>query len=389
MINYINIYEDITLPVFMADVEVLDLTDALGRYMISGKEPVSLSLSVPGIDNTINLSLALLQNKNLDDKTEQGSGSMKYKTYIFRMVSQDMLMNQAYKLMKSFNTQTHDIVAEALKTISSATIDTPDPTSSPQRIISNNEYVYDFLHRLQERHVSQQYQSSLYTLFANRMNNNESRTFCTFEYLMSKSSVATFLQDQTMGAQTLTRRNAMINMLWLKVPDSFSTPIAWNAPSVKHVYNHITGTASNILQNVIAATTSAGVILGNPITGGVIDLANRSMNPQMRGNTVDPSNDSQATGIADAKIKRANYIKDLAQNSVQFELNGNPSYTVGQIVTLDIPKKAFTEWEEGEKQMNGQVLITKLRHKINPFATSPRYTMVVEGIKAGYYSSGA
>ena len=43
IVNFLNIYEDITIPVFMADVEVMDFTDSLGRYMLSGKENVSLS----------------------------------------------------------------------------------------------------------------------------------------------------------------------------------------------------------------------------------------------------------------------------------------------------------------------------------------------------------
>ena len=109
----------------------------------------------------------------------------------------------------------------------------------------------------------------------------------------------------------------------------------------------------------------------------------------MRGNTVHPDNDPVETGIADAKVARANYIKDLMQNSIQFEINGNPFITVGQVVALGIPKKAWTEWDEGEQQINDKVLITKIRHKINPIGTSPRYTMVIEAIKAAYYQSGA
>ena len=94
-----------------------------------------------------------MQNKDLDDKTLEQSGSMKYKTYEIRMVSPDLLMNQAYKLAMSFNTQTSDIVSQALQTITSASVSTPDPTAAPQNIIANNEYVYDFLKNLQERHV--------------------------------------------------------------------------------------------------------------------------------------------------------------------------------------------------------------------------------------------
>ena len=68
---------------------------------------------------------------------------------------------------------------------------------------------------------------------------------------MSQGSVYNFVQDNTVGGNTLSRNNAMANMLWVKVPDSFSTPIVWNSPSTKQVYNTLTGTSQN---TVVQAT---------------------------------------------------------------------------------------------------------------------------------------
>lgn len=378
--NYLDIYEDILRPIFVAEVEVLDYNDVLGTYMINGKEDVNLSFNVPGADS-VNFAFSLMQNKHLDDKTQQNSGSLKYKTYKLRMVSKDILNNQSTHLAKSFNQPTHLTVQQSLQTISNAQINVPDPTKGNQRLVANYTKVYDFLNSIHDRHVSSQYNSSLYTLFAARNGGTENRTFCTFEYLMNQSSVFNFKQDPSIGTRTTTESDSMNNMLWFKAPDSFNTPVVYNAPSNKHVYNALVGKSSST--NVPASSINNP--LGQSITDSLISEPNSSKTPPKRSTHVDASLDVSATGIATAKVNRANFIKDLSQNSAKFEINGNPNISVGQVVTLNIPKKADADQSSGENQMNDKVLITKIRHKIMPASVKPRYTMIVEAIKAGFY----
>ena len=382
--NYLNVYEDILRPVFLAEVEVLDFNDILGQQMISGKEPVSLGFSVPG-SSDINFNFSLINNKNLDDKTQQNSGSMKYKTYNLRMASNDVLKNNSHLLAKSFNQPTYQTVQQALKTISDVNINIPDPTQGNQRLIANYEKVYDFLSKIHNRHVSQQYKSSLYTIFASRDSGVESRTFCTFEYLMNQSSVFDFKQDNTIGTRTTTESDAMNNILWLKVPDLFNTPTTWSSSSNKNSYNILVGKNA---KTVIPATPYK-IPLGENITGSTLSGPNSSTTPPIRFTHVDPSLDTSSTGISSAKVDRANFIRELSQNSVKFEINGNPNISVGQIITLNIPKKADGMHTDNESQMNDKILITKIRHKIMPLSVKPRYTMIVEGIKASYFETGA
>lgn len=382
--NYVNIYEDILRPVFMAEVEVLDFNDTLGEHMISGKEPVNMSFSVPGMDSA-SFDLSLIQNKNLDDKTQQNSGSMKYKTYNLRMASKDILKNHSHLLAKSFNQPTHQTVQQALQHISDAQINVPDPTKGNQRLISNYEKVYDFLNKIHNRHVSEKYKSSLYTTFASRNGGQESRTFCTFEHLMNQESMFNFKQDNTIGGRTLTESDGINNMLWAKVPDSFNTPASWASPSNKNSYNVLVGKNAN----TIMQASPYQIPLGQNITKSTLTEPNTSQYPPIRFTHVDPSLDKDATGITSAKVDRANFVRELSQNSIKFEVNGNPNISVGQIVTLNIPKKADGSQDDGENQMNDKVLITKIRHKIMPLSVKPRYTMIVEAVKASFYKSGA
>ena len=79
----------------------------------------------------------------------------------------------------------------------------------------------------------------------------------------------------------------------------------------------------------------------------------------------------------------------LTQNTMKFEIHGNPAIKVGDVVTVNLPKKADADQESGEKQMNDKVLIVRLRHRIKMTGASPQYTMLVEAVKAAFKESGS
>ena len=379
--NYLDIYEDILRPVHSAHVEVLDYNDALGQNKLSGKETVNLNFEVPGTEQA-SFKFALFDNKMLDDKSTEMSGSGKYKTYSLSMASSDILKNRSERHSKSYNQPTHQTVQDAWKTITDAPINIPDPTKGNQRIISNNQAVFDFLASIHGRHVSQQYQSSLYTLFAGRDGGQENRNFATFEYLMSQSPIFNFKQDSTIGGRTTTESDGMNNMLWFHAPKSWNTPYRWNSASNEGKYNIATGkwqgnTNQDINFKILGESTMSeqekSQIYGVP-----------DNKKPYRHTHIDPHNDKNKTNIAQAKTNRANFLKDLTQNSVKFEINGNPNISVGKVVSMDIPNKTDASGAGNETQMNGNILITRIRHRIKPNATSPRYTMVIEGIKAAF-----
>ena len=65
------------------------------------------------------------------------------------------------------------------------------------------------------------------------------------------------------------------------------------------------------------------------------------------------------------------------------------SIKVGDVISLNIPKKADADQESGEKQMNDKVLIVRIRHKIKPLGVAPQYTMIIEAVKAAFKEGGA
>jgi hypothetical protein len=376
-----NIYYDILRPVVLADVTVLDESDALGTYKISGKEDVEIGFGVPG-GESINLKLKLFENKNMHDNTVENKGAMKHKTYELRMVSPELLKNQSTRVQKSFKEPTHDIVKKALKEISDKEVETPDETKGDQRIIANYEKSFDFVKNIRTRHVSQKYKSSAYTLFPTYDGGTEKYMFCTFEYLMDQPSKYEFKQDATVGHRTTTDGDQMSNILWATVPDSFHTPTRFDSASNRSTYNMHTGK-----QQAKDNKDTKFVILGQETFSDQekqeIDGVKVNQKP-IRKTIIDPSNDKKKTEISDAKTDRARFVAHLSQNTIKFEIHGNPDIKVGDVVTLNLPKKSDADQESGETQMNDKVLIVRLRHRIRPVGTTPRYTMIVEAIKAGF-----
>ena len=379
-----NIYYDILNPIVMAEVTVLDDNDALGTNKLSGKEDVNLTFEVPG-GETMSLKLKLFENKNMKDDTFQHKGAMKHKTYELRMVSPELLTNQSKRLQKSFKEQTHSIVKKALKEISEKEVETPDETKGEQRIISNYTTVFDFIKTLRSRHVSQKYKSSLYTLFPTYDGETEKYKFATFEYLMDQESKFDYKQDNTIGSRTTTESDLMNNLLWVNVPDSFHTPTRFSSASNRNTYNMHTGK-----QQFKDNKDKKFVLLGEETFSqqekDEVDKVPVKQKPP-RSTHVDPSNDKKKTEISDAKVDRARFLAHLSQNTIKFEVHGNPAIKVGDVVTLKLPKKADADQDSGETQMNDKVLIVKIKHRVKPIGVTPRYTMVIEAIKAGFKES--
>lgn len=378
----INIVEDILRPVLIADVHVLDENDALGQVKLNGGEDAEISFQVPG-GQTATFKFKMFENANLDDKSLHPQGSMKNKEYQLRMVSPEYFKNRAKHIQKSFKQATHQTVKDVLKEISDKEVETPDETKGEQRLIANYQPAFEFLKNIHDRHVSQQHKSSLYTLFPSRNGSTETLKFATFEYLMSQDSGKTFKQDATVGNRTSTEGNTMEQLLWVKVPQSFHTPPRWNSASNERTYNMLTGKN----QTKQRPNDKDFKILGEKAIASK-DEQNWNSVPEKqmprRDTHVSIENDEKRTDVSEARVNRAAYIAHLQNNAMKFEIFGDPSIKVGDVVTLNIPKKADADQESGETQMNDKVLITRIRHRIRGSGDGPRYTMVIEAVKAGF-----
>lgn len=382
-----NIYEDILSPITKAEVKIVDDNDTLGRNKINGKEDVEISFTTPKSSEKATYKLKLFKNADMNDGSVRSEGAMHSKSYIFKMVSPEMLTAQANYVQKSYNEQTSGIVKDIVKNYwkSDKEVDTPDETKGKQRYVVHNKHSFDVLKDLHGRHVSNKYESSAYVLFPTRENGKEKYKFCTFEHLMDQQEAVPYelTQDNTVGAFSTTEAKEYKNMLWCNVPESFNTLTRWSSASNRATYN----TATGKMESKASKPTQFKKLGDDVYKNGPWEQTPEAD----RGNQstiISPDNDKQKTYIADAKVKKAEFLAHLAQNYIEFEIPGNPAIKLGSVIKINIPKKSVAEQPSGETQMNDKVLVVAIRHKIKPPGSTPMYTMVVRAVKAAFKEGG-
>ena len=374
-----NIYEDI-LNILgpVAEVHLGDTNDALGQFNITGSQDqdVTISFSVPQTSTSATYKFKMSKNKDLNDQSDQGKGSMHSKFYTFKFVSPESLLAQSNVDEKSYSTTTAEIAKDILtnnfKTTKNVQIDSP---TNGVRIFrfSQDKHPIDRLKIINTQHVSTKNKSSCYVTFQTLNGGNQVYKITEFEELFKQSPVATLTQTSTLGTTGTTDDNKQNSITWFKVEDSFDVHTRALNNVTQKGYDATTGT------NNVKTTPPAPkfTTLGKPL----YDFTSNPAIPSAHSS--DAINNKTPTGLADAKANRLKFLAHLSQNSADLEIMGNPAITLGSVVELVIPKKASFNNGDGESQFNGKALVVAIRHKVRPIGQSPRYTMILKVIKAG------
>ena len=383
ILGELKIYESCIDLHTYAEALVIDQNDVLGRYKICGDEKIVIEFETPGADTPAHYNFIMASNEDMKHE-----GSMKSKTYSLHFCSSDLMKNSTVRVAKSWNDQTSNILKDVyetfMKTDKKFQID--DPTKGQQRYIANAVPAHKVIDDLKSRHVSQQNESSSYTLFETRdQSGDQIIRFTTFEQMMQTSPVVSFAytQDMTVGNRTLSTMDDMKNILDLYIPEAFNNAPRWKMASAQSSYNFHTGKQQ---KKDIKSSSFNFKLLGS----SAIPQAMRSLwddvtveQKPIRHTHIEPSNDQEKTNIAEMKPKKAAYLAELLQNSMKMEVPGNTTLKVGDVLDVQIPLKADTTSGE-ETQMNGQVLMIRIVHKIKMPGIVPRYVSIVEAIKAGF-----
>jgi hypothetical protein len=383
-----NVYEDILNPYGpVCEIRVVDFNDVLGITKLNGdyNKDVVINFSVADTGQSIGFKFKMFQNKNLDDKALQHHGSGHSKQYDIRGVSSEMLAAQGNFVEKSYDDLTSNIVKDILtnnfKTDKS--VDIQETTKGKRRLTFNNEHPLSVVKKLNGEHVASQSESSAYVLYQETEENNQKYVFSTFEKLFQQEPVATLKQSTTLNTSMSGIEDQMNSIMWIKVSDSFFTPTRPMSKSSEQTVNLTTHGVTSTRTN----KTDFKVADGSTASRGVyVNQASYANQYPVYG-VLDKANDKQSHETTLAKKKRAEYISHLSQNSAQLEIPGNAAIKIGKIINLIIPQKADFS-SGGETQFNGKALVTKIRHKIKPIGQSPRYTMILEVVKASYKEGG-
>jgi len=379
----INIIEDILNTYGAAcEIQVIDHSDAMGKTKMNGSFDKDIEIAFSTLDSgkQVGFKFKFLTPKNLKDSSDSREGSLKNKIYDVRGVCSELLSAQGNHFKYSATEPTSKMVEQILKKgyKTDKQVDIQEQTKGQRRFEFKNQHPLKCLQMLNNEHVSQQNKSSAFVCFQRSENGTQKYIFATFEHLFKQSPVATLKQMTALdnGSSEKDKQNAILS---LNVSESFFTPTRQFSKAEQFSYNPTTGKTDQVAQKPQTYTVAGKTTYKTPPTNAT----------SVPVHTVkDSANDKTATGVAEARKNRLDFMSHLTQNHATLEVVGNPTITLGSIVKLEIPKKSNSENLAGETQFNAEALVVSIKHKIKPAGQSPRYTMLLGVIKGGFKEGG-
>lgn len=377
-----NIYEDI-YQIYgpNAEIRVTDFNDALGKSNLNGDEDIDISFRLFDLpSDTLNFKFKCFENVNLDDRSTRDRGAMKAKMYDIRCISEEYLVAQARgNVQKSYNEPIFTAVEDLVKKtgfMSKKGFSCDDPTKGKVRHVATG-HPMSIYQQLNERAVSISNKSSAYVLFVS----NNIYKYCTIEQLCKKPPVVFLKQTNTLATGS-TEQQKLNSITSILVNTSFFTPPRAKSVTKMAAYDPVTGKAT-----FPSSLPKSFIHLGNKVYSEE-GIPGPPKWGQQAVTQHDRVNNLTSTDIAEARQNRAAYLAYLAQNSADILIPGNPNIKLGDVINIQIPNKSTNHDGYTEKQFNGPVLVTAIRHIIHPLTHQPRYQMKLKVTKAGGYDQG-
>lgn len=387
-----NVYEDILNPYGpVAEIRVLDPTDQLGKTKLNGSYDQEVEIDFSGDDTVANLSgghklkMKMFHNKDLNDQSLNNVGSGHHKQYDIRCVSPEFLNAQGNYVEKSFNQETSEAVKHIVEKGFKSKKKFNAGKTKKRRLIIPKSHPIDAYKQISTEHVSDKYESSCFVLFQKSGSSGSEYEyhFKTFEELFEGSAEVKLKQTTNLNFEMNNMKDRQNSIMWFKPSKSFDTGPRALDKSAEYTFDY---------------TTHKVVAVKQPKSNNKFKFADRSPVYENAPSYVDKgvpthyihdkANNKDKHETASAMTKRAAFLSHLAQNSAEFETYYNPKIKLGEMIELDIPAKANSDWESGEKQMNGKFLVVAIRTKYRVAAEPPHCTMVVRVVKASFKEGG-
>jgi hypothetical protein len=382
----INIHEDITNSYGPAcEIRAVDPSDAIGKNNINGGYDQEIKIRFSDDKGgQVGFTFKPLENSNLLDEAQSRQGSLHAKTYTIKGVPAEMLNAQGNYVEKSYEDKTtniaKDIIQNNYKTDKQIEID--DEAREKRRWIASNEHPLTVLQKLNDEHVATQSKSSAYTIFQQQENGTSKYKVTTYEKLFQQAPVATVKQVTTLDSAGMSDQDRQNSIMWINVGENHFS-------GSRQLENSAENTVNLTTHKVVATEPkeSSFTFPGKPVYKG--KPQNRKEVPQSK--LYDKKNEPNEQRITpgDAKVKRAQFLSHLAQNSAELEIPGNPSIKLGSMIDLQMPNRVDATLETtNESQFGGKVLVVGIRHRIKPPGQTPRYTQVLKVVKASFDKNG-
>lgn len=379
----VDIYEDINDPFGspLIEINVVDPVDELNKKGVTGSydnNPIEIKFKYELTGEVVGFKARMHSNKNLrDNSASQQQGSLKSKMFQIRGIQDDWYkaQNSVEKHFPMAPTTTHveKVFKEVIKTDKQFETRVP---SEPRENTFSRENPINVTQKLMQQHTSTKDDSHTYALFQEWKNGTPKIVQTTYKQLLDQSPVVKLKENTALNADGVSEQDRQNSIMYAEYDPSWSEirPIS---KAKLNTFNRSTHTVVD--QNYRGDTAPPKPAYKAPAS---------YIDSYYVNNAEDAFNNGQQHTNSEAKRKRTQFISHLSQGNAKIEIPGNPKITLGCVVELDIQKKTDNNELGGEGQFNKKALVVSIRHKIKPAGESPRYTMVLELVKAGMEKGG-
>lgn len=374
-----DVFESIFTPGILANITLLDTGDYIGQQKIAGGEPVTIVFKPPGGEM---VEYKMVVNKV---KKMEAAPSQKSKSYVIEAGSEeifnakDKYISKSYD-KKQFSQMVEDIFKEYLKSNKKLNV---EETKGMQRYIVANQRPYAAIDMIRRRSVSSQNESSSFMFYEN----SDGFHFTTIEKIIrEKKIVRTLVQDNTTGSDFLNAKAN--NILQLKVPQQMDLAKSTSSGVMKSSFRTFNIFTLDYKEKDVDKPEEGTNKPGKDRIKSSYENKHKDQPGLISVMPVANEKDVGLGGksyIPEQTPKQRAYADALASGVMRMTVVGDTVYKAGAMITAQITKKLDTTTHPGlDYALTGDMIISAVRHKINPPGVRPRYVSVLECLKASY-----
>lgn len=389
-LDTIDIYESIFTPHITADISLIDGANLREKYNISGDEDFEIEFVGYGNDQPLKYKLKIVELLGLIPNS-----NLRSKAYTLRAASQELLIESATTIAKSYASGTKEIVDDVVKNFlkSSKPLFIEETKDLPVTVIP---YMTPFqaIDFIRQRAVSQKYKSSSFVFFET----GEGFFFTTIEGLLERGAAASpqkFFQRE--GISQNVKGSGITDFDSFRLFSNYTVKSPFN---LNRFFND-GALQSNIAEyDITRKAYRRRQFLNSPSNKNFFTFST-STNPDITQEIFDKysiyANKPYLIPFAlykDTENKTDNFLYDsiperlcfaniLTQERTYIDIPGNTKIHAGSIIELDVPKYEATQSKKVQNKMDsGLYLVATVRHTIKN-ADTAKYDTHLELVRFG------
>lgn len=378
-VKFIDIYESIMSPSIFAEFHVQDSIGLMEDFPILGEEYISIKFQT---SNKQPITYLFRVNK-VEQITSNSTN--KTKSYVLRCVSPEILRNSVTLLNASYKDNLSKIIQQIIEndlgTFKKLSF---EETKGIEQIIIPNMNPFVAIDYLRQKSISKKYLSSSYAFFENSKGYN----FITVEKLLEDISKNVEYSDRiffydssgNMDLDNVNYRN-ILAMQQVSFVDSVSKLQNGGLKNEIHSFDMLTGNFKKIEYNNNETQDRFKFGDKNPVSMNTSGFDRKHGKTSSVSNMIPFSSENPANLLPEKTSVLSAFTQKIIQNIIQIYVYGDSEMTVGQGLTLELPKiEGVTRDKQKDEIQSGNYLISKLRHMILN-SDRPQHSMSMELIR--------